>query len=201
MKADYPIIRPQNRQDWRNWLAQHHTQKESVWVRLYKKGTGKENLTNAELTEEALCFGWIDSLPRKLDDEQFLMLVSPRKPKSAWSKVNKERIRKLLKANLLTPAGLAKVEEAKRNGSWKALEKSDRLEAPKELMAALKKNKKAESFYMSITPGSKKVILEWIQTAKTDETRDKRIAETVRLAAMGLRANHYVDLKKPKRKT
>jgi len=196
MESEFKVIVPRDRRDLRAWLKKHHGQKQSVWVTLFKKGTGKENLTNADLTEEALCFGWIDSVPRKVDSIRFQMLLSPRKPKSAWSKINKGRVEKLIREGLMTGAGLEKVRAAKADGSWSALEKSDRLEAPHELTTALRKNKKAEAFYHSITPGSKKVILEWIGSAKTEETRQKRIAETVRLAAKGLRANHYVDLKK-----
>jgi uncharacterized protein YdeI (YjbR/CyaY-like superfamily) len=191
-------ITPKSRSDFRNWLAKNHQQTESIWVVIYKVSSGKSNLTAAEVAEEALCFGWIDSVPNKLDAEKYKLRVSPRKNKSAWSALNKCRVKKLMDAGLMTPHGLKKIELAKKDGSWSHLEPSDRLEMPKELSVLLKKNKKAETFYQSMAPSSKKLILEWINSAKTEDTKRKRIKETVRLALIGIRANHYVDLKKLK---
>ncbi len=122
------------------------------------------------------------------------MLLSPRKPGSPWSAVNKRRVASLIKNKQMTIAGLKKIQTAKKDGSWTRLKSSDALVAPKELVLALNKSKKAKAFYESLTPGSKKIILEWIGSAKTEETKSKRIAETVRLAKIGVRANHFRDL-------
>ena len=194
MKA-YKLFSPLNRLDLRRWLQNNHQQVESIWVQIFKKGSGRENITGADLTEEALCFGWIDSVPGKIDSESFKMLLSPRKPGSPWSAINKRRTASLIKNKQMTMAGLQKIQAAKKDGSWNRLKSSDALVAPKELVLALNKSKKAKTFFESLTPGSKKIILEWIGAAKTEETKSKRIAETVRLAKIGVRANHFRDLK------
>lgn len=173
-------------------------QSESIWVVIHKVGGTKRNLTAADVAEEALCFGWIDSVPSRLDDFSYRLRVSPRKPKSAWSALNKRRVKNLIAAGVMTTHGLKKVTLAKKDGSWQRLDTSDRLEKPKELASLLKKNKRANAFYEQMAPSSKKLILEWIHSAKTVETKLKRINETVRLALLGIRANHYTDLKKHK---
>ena len=196
IQKKYNLFCPKNRDDWRSWLAENYERTESIWVVIFKKGSGKENLTVMDVNEEALCFGWIDSVPGKIDDLSYKLLVSPRKPKSPWSAINKSRVEKLIKNNQMTIHGLNKIRIAKENGSWIALEKSDKLEIPEELTKLLKKNLKANQFFKSLSPGSKKIILEWIGSARTAQTRGKRIKETVELASKGIRANHFRDLKK-----
>jgi len=191
-------ITPKSRSGFRTWLSRHHQQNESVWVVIFKAASGKSNLSSADVAEEAFCWGWIDSVPNKLDQDRYKLLVSPRKPASAWSALNKRRVKKLIADGLMTPHGMKKIELAKTNGSWTKLNSSDRLQMPKELSRLLKQSKKANEFFESMAPSSKRAILEWINTAKTDATRQKRIKETVRLAKIGIRANHYVDLKKLK---
>jgi uncharacterized protein YdeI (YjbR/CyaY-like superfamily) len=198
VKQTLQELTPKSRSEFRAWLSKHHSQKESIWVVIYKAASGKKNLTPADVAEEALCFGWIDSVPNKLDQDRYKLRVSPRKPTSAWSAINKKRVKALIAQGLMTAHGLKKVNLAKANGTWTKLFSSDRLEMPKELSALLKKSKKADEFYQKMAPSSKKIILEWINSAKTDETRLKRIKETVRLALIGIRANHYVDMKKLK---
>ncbi len=163
---------------------------------IFKIASGTPNLSEDDVVEEALCFGWIDSVPRKVDAKKYMLLVSPRKPTSGWSAVNKKRVKKLKMLRLMTSHGLAKIAVAKKNGSWNKLNSSDKLEMPKELVAGLRSNRKAAKFFASIAPSSKRGILEWINAARTEVTRTKRIRETVKLAARGLRANHYVDLRK-----
>jgi uncharacterized protein YdeI (YjbR/CyaY-like superfamily) len=189
-------VEPKSRAEWRKWLEKNKDQKESVWVVIYKIKSGKVNLTSVDVVEEALCFGWIDSVPNKIDEFKFKLLVSPRKPTSSWSALNKSRVKKLMAAKLMTEDGLKKIKAAKHNGSWKKLDSSDRFEMPQELVAGFKKNKTASAFFDTVAPSSKRAILEWINSAKTKETRLKRIKETVQLAAKGIRANHYKDLKK-----
>lgn len=200
MKKSFPLITPKSRSDFRRWLAKNWRLTGSVWVVIYKISSGKPNLSASDVAEESLCFGWIDSVPGKIDSEKYKLLISPRKPTSAWSAINKKRVQKLTELKLMEPSGLAKVSQAKKNGSWDKLNTSDKLELPKELKAGLLKNKKANEFFSSMAPYSKRAILEWINAAKTSETQMKRITETVKLAGQGIRANHYVDLKRLKNK-
>ena len=123
-------IHPKTRAEWRSWLAQNYTRKEGIWLISYKKETGKLRFDYDEAVEEALCFGWIDSKPNKLDDERSLLWFAPRKPRTGWSKLNKDRVERLIAQELMMPAGLAKVEAAKQDGSWNALDAIEALEIP-----------------------------------------------------------------------
>jgi uncharacterized protein YdeI (YjbR/CyaY-like superfamily) len=180
-----------SRKAWHQWLVKNGDTEKSVWLILYKKASGTPTLTYGEAVEEALCFGWIDSKPNKRDDQSFYLFFAQRKPASNWSKINKERVQRLLQQGLMRERGLAVVREAKRNGAWTALEKTDALIVPDDLQKALAKNKKAAAFFAAFPPSVKKGILEWISNAKREETRKKRIDETTRLAAQNTRANQY----------
>lgn len=181
-----------SRAEWRAWLSRHHGRGESVWLVYPKKGTKHfTDLSYDAIVEEALCFGWVDSVPRRRDDGWAMIRVSPRKPRSGWSKKNKERVARLIRENRMTAAGLAKITAAQRDGSWTALDASEALEMPPDLARALARNARAKKNFESFPPGSRKIILQWILGAKRAETRAVRIAETVRLAAEGKRANHY----------
>lgn len=180
----------ESRAAWRRWLAKHHGQKDAIWLVRWKKGRGP-HVPYDDVVDEALCFGWIDSLPRKLDDERSMLLLSPRKPKSAWSKVNRDRLDKLIAAGLMAPAGLAAIETAKRNGAWSALEAVDALEPPKDLVAAFKRHPGSAKNFAAFPPSARRGILEWIVQAKRPETRAKRVEETARLAAENRRANQW----------
>lgn len=189
-------IEIKSRNELRQWLKLHHKQSESIWLVLYKKHIPKKYVSYESVVEEALCFGWIDSRPNKLDVDRYKLLLSPRKSESAWSAVNKKRVEILIKKGLMHPAGLKKVAEAKKNGRWKALESSDKLKIPAELAIQFKKSKKAFHFFNELPPSSKKIILEWINSAKTDLTRTQRINKTIVLSEQGIRANHYRQPKK-----
>lgn len=191
IKREFKHVEPKSRAAWRQWLEDNHTHTDSVWVVIAKKESGLPSITNNEMVEEALCFGWIDSVPNKLNAQRLKVLVSPRKAKSNWSKVNKDRATKMIKAGLMQPAGLAMIELAKKSGKWNALDDINSLKLPPDLTKTLGKNKKANSFFDQFPPSTKRGILEWIQNAKTEETRSKRIAETVTLAAKNIRANQY----------
>ncbi len=184
-----------DRQEWRQWLADNHELSPGVIFVFYKKKTGHPTLTYGEAVEEALCYGWIDSLPCKIDDERHGLKFSPRKLRSVWSKPNKERIERLMAAGQMTPVGLAKIEAAKLDGSWDTLNDSDNLVIPPDLEAALLVNPVAHENFHKFSPSSRKVILYWIGSAKRPETRQKHLAETVRLAALGKRANFPGDVK------
>ncbi len=180
-----------DRATWRKWLEQNHATASGVWLVYYKKQSGKPSVSYAEAVEEALCFGWIDSRPNRLDDERYMQLFSPRKPKSPWSRLNKQRVEKLIAQGLMTPAGLAKIEAAKRDGAWDKYNVIEELAMPADLKKALAANKTARQNFEAFSPSSKKNILYWIASAKRPETRAKRIQETVALAAKNLKANHW----------
>lgn len=180
-----------SRKAWRAWLQKNHATKRHVWLIIYKKGSGRQGLTYAEIVEEALCFGWIDSKPNKRDAESYFLFMAPRKPKSAWSALNKKRIEKLLKENLITPAGLQKINEAKKDGSWTTLDSIEALEMPASLKKAFAKNKKALDCFSAFPPSTKKQIYQWVESAKADATKQKRITETITLAAKNIRANQW----------
>lgn len=186
-----PMIQPRTRGALRQWLAEHHASSGGVWLATFKKATGKPRIEYAEIVEEVLSFGWIDSKPNALDDERSLLWISPRKPRSGWSKINKERIARLERLGMMTDAGRAAVERAKANGAWTALDGVEALEIPADLGEALRRNASASRHFEAFPPSSKKIILTWIASAKRPETRERRIAETVELAARNIRANHY----------
>ncbi|MGB3589370.1 MAG: YdeI/OmpD-associated family protein [Tunicatimonas sp.] len=189
IRKDFPQYYPETRQQWRDWLAENHVTADGVWLVYYKKGTGKPTVTYDEAVEEALCFGWIDSVPNKLDDERYKQLFSPRNIKSPWSKLNKERVAHLLKSGRITDAGLAKIEAAKRNGSWTIYDPVEALEIPNDLQQALANNPAAEKYFTQFAPTYKKGILWWIISAKRAETRQKRVVKTVAMAEQNLKAN------------
>jgi uncharacterized protein YdeI (YjbR/CyaY-like superfamily) len=184
-------IHPKSRAEWRVWLEHHHTQKVGIWLIGYKKSTGKPRFDYDEAVEEALCFGWIDSKPNKLDEERSLLWFAPRKPKTGWSKLNKDRVERLMKQGLMMPAGLAKVEAAKQDGSWFALDAIEALEISPDLEQALTSYVDAKQNFDAFPRSAKRGILEWIAAAKKPETRAKRIAETAQLASKNLRANQW----------
>lgn len=158
---DLKRVTVQSRAEWRAWLSEHHASSGSIWLVRYKKASGKPHVGYDEVVEEALCFGWIDSRPAKLDEERSMLLLSPRKPGSAWSLLNKQRVARL-----------------------------DALVYPDDLTAALQADEQASRNFESFNRSSRRGILEWIQTAKRSETRAARIAATVRLAREGIRASH-----------
>jgi uncharacterized protein YdeI (YjbR/CyaY-like superfamily) len=182
---------PASRKQWRQWLQKNYATAPHVWLILYKKNSVTPTITYAEVVEEALCFGWIDSKPNKRDEESYLLFIAPRKPKSVWSALNKKRIEKLLQENKITKAGIEKIEAAKKDGSWTILDKIEACEMPEELAKAFAKNKLALKNFEQFPPGVKKQIYQWIISAKTAGTLIKRITETVTLAAKKIRANQW----------
>lgn len=186
---EFEDFHPKTRAEWREWLAKHHDSAQGVWFVYYKKASGKPRVTYDEAVEEALCYGWIDSLPRKVDDERSKLLFTPRKPKSVWSKPNKERIERMLEQGLMTEAGLKKIEAAKEDGSWDTLNDSDNLVIAPDLAKEFAANKPAAKNFEAFTKSTKSVILSWINSAKREETRAARIAKTVSMAAKNKRAN------------
>jgi len=184
-------IHPHSRLEWRAWLEQHHTQTKGIWLVSYKKATGNPRIDYNEAVEEALCFGWIDSKPNTLDDARSLLWFAPRKKGTGWSKLNKERVERLMQQGLMMPAGLAKVDAAKADGSWIALDAIEALEIPPDLEQALIAYGEAQPNFAAFPKSVKRGILEWIAAAKKPETRAKRVEETAQLAAQNLRANQW----------
>ena len=174
---------PEDRNAWRSWLQQNYQRSVGIWLVYYKVGKSKPRLPYNDIVEECLCFGWIDGLARKLDDERAMILITPRKPKSVWSDANKERVKLLLSNGLMTPAGLEKIEIAKKNGSWDALTASDEAaknnQLRKDLQKAFKGKKAALANFKAFSPSTRKQFLSWIDSAKTAETRNKRLLQTV----------------------
>lgn len=182
---------PRNRQAWRNWLQKNHATKQSVWLIMYKKSSGKPTILYNEVVEEALCFGWIDSVPRKRDAESSFLYISVRKAKSGWSALNKTRIEKLLRENKMAADGLQKIEAAKKDGSWSALDKIEALEMPAALQKALTRNKKALAHFNGFPSSVRKQLFLWVESAKTPVTKEKRITGIVTLAEKNIRANQW----------
>ena len=180
-----------DRASWRAWLAEHHAQAAGVWTVRYKKGAGRPTLSWNDIVEEAICFGWIDSLPRKLDAERTMLYVAPRKASSRWSGKNKRHVADLEAANLLAPPGIAAIERARADGSWDALDDVERLIVPEDLGAAFDARPGAREQWDGFPPSVRRGILEWILDAKRPATRQRRIEETAARAAVGERANQW----------
>lgn len=164
---------------WRDWLEKNHDTASGIYLIYYKVKSGKPSIRYSEAVKEALCFGWIDSKVKSLDEERYQQIFTPRKPKSVWSKLNKQYIEELIDQGLMTEAGLKKIEVAKQNGSWESLDAIEALTIPVDLQQALAANKMASRYFESFSNSSKKVILSWIGSAKRSETRSKRIEKTI----------------------
>ncbi len=176
-------IYAKDRREWRKWLEENHRLSPSIWLVYYKVKSGKPSVKYSEAVKEALCFGWIDSKVKSLDQERYMQIFTPRKPKSVWSKLNKQYIEELIEQSLMTEAGLEKMEAAKQDGSWKILDAIEALIIPQDLEQALLLNETANRYFQAFSNTSKKNILFWIESAKRPETRLKRIEETINAAA------------------
>jgi uncharacterized protein YdeI (YjbR/CyaY-like superfamily) len=175
-----------NRKAWRAWLSQNHSVNNGIWMVFYKKATGKPTIPYEDAVEVALCFGWIDSIIKKVDEEKYLRKFTPRKDKSIWSTLNKKRVEKVIQEGRMTEAGLIKVKIAKENGQW---EKADSpqldLTISPEFAEALKNNPKAKENFENLADTYQKHFLGWINSAKRPETRKKRIQESISLLEKG----------------
>lgn len=189
-KDGVPTFYAKNRSAWRAWLEKHHAHEQSVWLIIYKKLSDIPSVYYPEAVDEALCFGWIDSKPNKRDDESYYQFFSRRNPKSNWSRVNREKVKKLTAEGQMAPAGLKMVTFAQETGTWTALEDVDNLVVPDDLQQAFNKNPAAYEHWQKFPPSARRGILEWIFNAKKPETRQRRIEKTVRLAAQNIRANY-----------
>ena len=153
-------VHPTSRQAWREWLSENHARQEGIWLVSFKKATGKPRLEYDETVEEALCFGWVDSKPSKLDEERSMLWFSPRKNGTGWSKLNKERVERLIKAGQMATSGLAKVKQAKKDGSWATLDAVEALLIPSDLASALAMSPPAAANFDAFPRSVKRGIFE-----------------------------------------
>ncbi len=183
-KERYKSFYPKTRNAWRKWLEKNHSTSPGVWLIYDKKSTGKVKLVYNDAVEEALCFGWIDSTMRPLDEGHFMQRFTPRKSKSGWSGLNKKRIEKMIAGGLMTGAGFEKIEAAKKDGSWESFDHIDAIQLPEDFQKALSGNKKAKANFENFPPFSKKQFLYHINQAKTKATRKQRIKLCVKMASI-----------------
>ncbi len=184
-------IAPATQAAWRKWLIANHTQPKGVWLVMWKQASGRAKFGYDEAVFEALCVGWVDSKPRKLDEDRSMLWFAPRKPNTGWSRKNKERIAKAIELGKMHSAGLAKIEAAKRDGSWTKLDEIEDGVIPDDLIAMFAKYRRSKENFEAFPRSVRRGILEWISTAKRPETRLARITETAMLAARNERANQW----------
>lgn len=176
------------RKEWREWLKGNHHRQEGIWLVYYKKHTGKPRIPYEDAVEEALCFGWIDSIVKRVDEEIYVQKFTPRRKRSLWSKLNRIRALKLIDAGRMTPYGMEKIEEAKKKGTWQdAYTSQKKVEMPEDLKDALGSNKIAESFFNVLSPSYKNRYINWVNFAKREKTRSDRIAKVVEYCTGGIK--------------
>lgn len=178
----------------REWLVENHRRPKGIWVVTYKKATGKPRPEYSDIAEEALCFGWIDATANTLDDERAMLWLAPRNPKSGWSRINKERVERLIASGQMREPGLAVVERAKANGTWNALDEIEAGVIPDDLAAAFARHPGSSEKWEAFSRSSRRAMLDWIRQAKRPETRSSRVEETARRAAVGEKS--YPPVKK-----
>ncbi|MGU3374749.1 YdeI/OmpD-associated family protein [Chryseobacterium sp. M5A1_1a] len=190
--AERKTISINTSKEWRKWLEKNHQSEQSIWVIC---NTAKSDLPVAkwsDLVDEALCFGWIDSTRKAVDQYSFMQLFSKRKPNSTWSKINKEKIERLIEGKLMMQAGFETIKIAKENGSWIILDSVEELVIPEDLDTAFKIHDGSKDYFLSLSKSMKKMILQWIVLAKRSETRQKRIDEIAEHAARKEKPKHFL---------
>ena len=169
-----------SREEWRAWLTKHHQAETEVWLIYYKKHTGRPRISYDEAVEEALCFGWIDSIGKRMDDEKFAQKFTPRRDRANWSALNKRRVQKLIREGRMTEAGLAKIDLAMLGKEAKAKESKD-ADIPRFMKQALMANAKAWENFRNLTPSRRRAYVQLILDAKKEETRERRLREAISL--------------------
>ena len=183
---DLPVIAFPSREQFADWLGEHHEDAAGLWIKIAKKGTGIDTVTHAEALEEALCHGWIDGQRQAHDETRFLQRFTPRKPRSRWSKINRDKATALIASGAMKPAGLREVERAKADGRWDAAYEGQRTATvPDDLQAALGANPEAREFFETLDSQNRYAVLYRVQDAKRPETRARRIAKFVAMLARG----------------
>ena len=183
---DVPVMAFETRHDWSAWLEAHHAEPSGLWLKIAKKEAGIPSVTYAEALEIALCYGWIDGQKRAFDDRYWLQRFTPRRPKSIWSRVNRDKATALIAEGKMQPAGLRQVELAQRDGRWDAAYSSQRtITVPDEFQIALDANPQAKEFFGTLDSANRYAILWRIQTAKKPETRAARITTFIEMLSKG----------------
>jgi uncharacterized protein YdeI (YjbR/CyaY-like superfamily) len=177
-----------NAQEWRNWLHDNHATSKGVHLVFYRVTSTFESMRWEEAVQVAICYGWIDSTVRKIDEDRRKQMFTPRKDKSVWSKLNKTYIEKLIADNLMHDSGLKKIETAKLNGSWTSLDHVEELVIPDDLQEAFNQNSLAYEHYQNFSRSYRKSYLYWLNQAKRAETRCVRIAEIIRLCEQNIKS-------------
>lgn len=186
--ADHERVEVTSRAELRSWLETHHEQPDSIWLVTYKKSARPDlHLPWGDIVQEALCFGWIDSQTARVDDERTMVRLSPRKPGSAWSAVNKAHVAELEREGLMAGAGRAAIDRAKDDGSWEFLDDVEAGVIPEDLDRAFEAFPGAKDTFDAFPRSTRRATLEWIKTAKRPETRARRIAHTAEKSAEGIR--------------
>lgn len=180
----YTSVEARDRSVWRAWLRKNHRSSSGVWLVYYKKASGKASVSYAEAVEEALCFGWIDSKIHAVNSLRYRQIFTPRKPRSSWSNLNKERVRRMTRSRRMTAAGMAKIAAARKDGSWKSPEKTERPAMPADLLHGLAADSKALLHFEAFSDSVRNLIIQWVIGAKRPETRRRRIQKTVYLASL-----------------
>ncbi|MDO6810462.1 YdeI/OmpD-associated family protein [Zobellia galactanivorans] len=183
MDNEVQSFTPSNRKDWRKWLEVNHAKEDAIWLIIHKKNAPTPNINWSDAVDEALCFGWIDSVKRSIDPERYKQYFSKRKANSTWSKINKEKIVQLEKSGLLTESGLKSIEIGKQNGSWNLLDSVEKLEIPMDLEKELGLRTESKDYFLSLSKSVRKAMLQWVVLAKRPETRQKRIQEIAERAS------------------
>jgi uncharacterized protein YdeI (YjbR/CyaY-like superfamily) len=185
-KDDLPVLPFASKQAWEEWLEANHESADGVWIKMAKKASGIETVTHPEAIDVALCFGWIDGQRAGLDDVWFLQRFTPRRPRSKWSQINREKAEALIACGAMRPAGLREVERAKEDGRWEAAYPgASTIEVPDDLRAALDANPAASEFFETLTGSNRYAVLFRIHDAKRPETRARRIEKFVAMLARG----------------
>ena len=183
-KDNLPIIHFGTQQEWEDWLAQNHAEAKGVWLQFAKKDSGIPSINYQQAVEGALCYGWIDGQSKSFDDSYWLQRFTPRKPKSNWSRINREKVDALAAAGRMQPAGLKQVELAKADGRWEAAYDSpSKMNVPEDFQAELDKNPAAQEFFNTLNSANRYAVLYRIQTAKKPATRAERIRKLVEMLA------------------
>lgn len=181
-QKDFPTLSFKNQKEFSTWLEKHHDTSDGIWIQLFKKGSRVESITYAEAVEEALCFGWIDSLVHKHDEKSYVQKFTPRRAKSMWSKINIGHIERLTKAGRMKEAGIKEVERAKTDGRWQqAYDSPTNMRVPEDFLKEISKNKKANEFFETLNKTNKFAIAFQLHNAKKPETRERRIKKFVEM--------------------
>jgi uncharacterized protein YdeI (YjbR/CyaY-like superfamily) len=184
--ADLPIKPFKDQKAWADWLAKNHAKSGGLWLQLAKAASGQKSITYAEALEIALCYGWIDGQKKGYDEASWIQKFTPRRARSIWSKINREKALALIKSGQMQPAGLKAIETAKANGQWEAAYESQKgMTVPEDFATALEGNPKAKAFFATLNSTNRYAILFRLQTAKKPETREKRIKQFVEMLAKG----------------